>query len=317
MRQTDVALLEALTRAYAARAKLFHRGVMGSKVDLLIAEIDSIDDSQLQWELRRFGITQSAFRRLELAGGRAHQVFLHPSVLQERPHLIAYYRNIATISQKGISQILFPTHSYETRQSTQLPRKDALALSRALNSVICHVIDTVPDYDVSVSRKAILAEIGTQLQGTWVNVVGQGASRAVEEIIRAHVEGSMLGGTAGRRKYRLHNGWSIVFGSEPDVAFFDAKGVKQIAVEIKGSLDVAGAQTRYGEAKKSFAKQVAENPRCHTVYLASCFTDAVIRQIRADGQVREWFNLTSILYDDRERTRFVDRLFHIVSAPPG
>jgi hypothetical protein len=113
----------------------------------------------------------------------------------------------------------------------------------------------------------------------------------------------------------LRNGWSITFAAEPDVAFFDPNGVKQIAIEIKGSLDVAGAQTRYGEAKKSFAKQLAQNPRCHTIYLASCFTDAVINQIRADGQVRDWFNLTSILYDGNEKEAFLKKLFHIVSTP--
>ena len=115
--------------------------------------------------------------------------------------------------------------------------------------------------------------------------------------------------------FKLDNGWTIIFANEPDVAFFDAFGVKQIAIEIKGSLDKAGAQTRYGEAKKSFVKQMTENPRCHTVYLASCFTDAVIEQIRRDGQVREWFNLTSILYDKPERKRFLNRLFHIVNTP--
>ena len=31
--------------------------------------------------------------------------------------------------------------------------------------------------------------------------------------------------------------------------------------------------------------------------------------------VREWFNLTSILYDPDERTRFLDRIFHIVNTP--
>lgn len=89
----------------------------------------------------------------------------------------------------------------------------------------------------------------------------------------------------------------------------------QIAIEIKGSLDKAGAQTRYGEAKKSFGKALSENPRCFTVYLASCFTDAVVAQIRADGQVRRWFNLTSILYDDAERIRFLSTLFHVVDTP--
>src|SRR5438105_6449720 len=95
----------------------------------------------------------------------------------------------------------------------------------------------------------------------------------------------------------------------------DSDGVKQIAIEIKGSLDTAGAQTRYGEAKKSFGKQLAENPRCYTIYLASCFTDAVIKQIEADGQVRDWFNLTSVLIDPEEQLRFLERLFHIVQTP--
>jgi len=86
-------------------------------------------------------------------------------------------------------------------------------------------------------------------------------------------------------------------------------------VEIKGSLDVAGAQTRYGEALKSFRKMLAENPRCHTVYLASCFTDAVIGQMRDEGQVRAWYNLTSVLADEAERRRFLGQVFHVVDEP--
>ena len=138
------------------------------------------------------------------------------------------------------------------------------------------------NYHIAISRKAIYAKIGDQ---------------------------------QSRGNYRLKNGWSIVFASEPDVAFRNAEGSIQMAIEIKGSLDVAGAQTRYGEAKKSFAKQIDENRRCYTVYLASCFTDAVIEQIKKDGQVRDWFNLTSILYDPEEQDRFLKRLFHIVSIP--
>ena len=43
--------------------------------------------------------------------------------------------------------------------------------------------------------------------------------------------------------------------------------------------------------------------------------EPVIEQIKRDGQVREWFNLTSILYDESERKRFLNRLFHIVNTP--
>jgi len=131
----------------------------------------------------------------------------------------------------------------------------------------------------------------------------------------AYIEKHALGSHPRPRLFQLRNGWTIEFASEPDVAFNDAEGVKQIAIEIKGSLDTAGAQTRYGEAKKSFAKQIAENPRCHTIYLASSFTDAVIKQIEADGQVRDWVNLTSVLVDPEEQLRFLERLFYIVETP--
>ena len=36
---------------------------------------------------------------------------------------------------------------------------------------------------VELSRQAIFAEIGTELQGTWANLVGQGAAKAVEDLL--------------------------------------------------------------------------------------------------------------------------------------
>jgi len=314
-RQLDKHLLQALTKAYTARAQLFHNGIVASSIDLLIAEVDTVQDARLAWSLDSLGITRSAFSRVKETGGKPHQVFAHPAVVGKMPHLIGYYRNIATISRKGIGQILFPTEKYEQKRSRQLSPNDAQKLCETLNRIISRVIDSTPDYKVAVSRKAVIAEIGAQLQGTWANMVGQGASRAVEKVIGEYVRTKNLGTRTAPGKYQLKNGWTIAFGTEPDVAFFDTKGRKEIAIEIKGSLDVAGAQTRYGETKKSFAKQIRENPRCHTVYLASCFTDAVMRQIKDDGQVRDYANLTSILYDESERERFLDRLFYIVNAP--
>ena len=311
----DKHLVEALTKAYTARARLFHEGVKASQIDLLIAEIDSVNTSKIKWNLKKLGITKGAFHRVEQSGAEAHQVFPHPAVIASRPHLVAYYRNLAAISRKGISQILFSTNRYENRKAGSMPKGEAERLCRVLNSILSGVIDSMPAYDISVSREAILAEIGAQLQGTWANMVGQGAAKAVERIIAEHLEKHHLGERVRSGLYHLSNGWKIVFGPEPDIKFVDGNGVARIGVEIKGSLDVAGAQTRYGEALKSFRKILGENPRCHTVYLASCFTDAVIDQIRDEGQVRVWYNLTSILADDAERKRFLSQTFHIVNEP--
>jgi hypothetical protein len=271
----------------------------------------------LHWSLEKFRISRTAFNRVKNVGGLPHQVFAHPNLLASRPYLIAYYRNIVAISQKGIAQILFSTKVLEAGRKQSMSEAKALEVATTLNRIISGVIDAIPQYNVALSRQAILAEIGTELQGTWANEIGKGATRAVQNLLAGYVEAEGLGTAPAKGVFRLDNGWTITFAAEPDVAFRDAQGVKQIAIEIKGSLDVAGAQTRYGEAKKSFAKQLAENPRCYTIYLASCFTDAVIEQIKADGQVRDWFNLTSILYDDEERTRFLKRVFHIVHTPFG
>jgi hypothetical protein len=196
-----------------------------------------------------------------------------------------------------------------------MSRPQAARLCRVLNRILCGVIDSFADYRPAVSRDVIMAEIGAEIQGTWANLQGQGATKAVEKVISEYIQTHNLGVKEAAHPYLLTNGWRVVFAAEPDAAFYDAKGLKRIAIEIKGSLDVAGAQTRYGEALKSFRKQLAENPRCHTIYLASCFTDAVIEQIKADGQVRDWYNLTSILLDEGERQRFLEQLFHIVRRP--
>lgn len=314
-RNADDHLIEALTKAYAARAQLFHTGVRASEIDLLIAEIDSIDHSKLDWTSRDIGVSQDAISHIAQAGGQPHQVFAHPDVIVHRPHLIGYYRNVATISKKGVGQMLFSTEVYESGHANRMEPADADKICRTLNRILSAVIEEVPDYTVDLSRQAALAEIGTELQGTWANTIGQGAASSVRRILAEHIEEAKIGTCPDTGDLKLNNGWKIVFASEPDVAFFDGAGTKRIAIEIKGSLDKAGAQTRYGEAKKSFAKQVDENPRCHTVYLASCFTDAVIEQIQRDAQVREWFNLTSILYDPTEKQRFLSRIFHIVQTP--
>lgn len=311
----DPHLLGALKKAYAARAKLFHISVAAAQIDLLFAEVDAVDSSSLDWSRSDLGVSVTALARVHSLGAESHQVFAHPGVIESHPHLIAYYRNLVAVSRKGISQILFPVERFEARRRATISTAQAGEICQTLNQILSQVIDEVPAYSLQIGRHAILAEIGTEIQGTWANQVGRGASKAVEDLLAEYVSDQCLGQHPKKRVLLLNNGWRIVFAPEPDVAFVDAAGVNQIAIEIKGSLDKNGAQTRYGEAKKTFAKELAKNPRCQTIYLASCFTDAVIRQIQADGQVREWYNLTSILYDASEKSRFLGRVFHIVHTP--
>jgi hypothetical protein len=81
-------------------------------------------------------------------------------------------------------------------------------------------------------------------------------------------------------------------------------------IEIKGSMDKAGAQTRLGEAKKSFAKAKSEDAHCLTIYLASCFTEAVLSQLKTDREIDMHFNLIDILSDEKKKQKFLKELFH-------
>jgi hypothetical protein len=187
----------------------------------------------------------------------------------------------------------------------------------------------MPVFDLALARAVIPAEIGAEIQGTWVNIIGRGAAGRVEKMIKEEarerewldrIDQEQLetrsGGKKQKRRHvrlRLTNGWTITFADEPDVAIRDTRSVLRSAIEIKGSLDKAGAQTRYGEAKKSFSKALKEHAQCETIYLASCFTDAVREQIDSDAYVRKTFNLVDIFAEDRKKAEFLYELFvHII-----
>jgi hypothetical protein len=195
-------------------------------------------------------------------------------------------------------------------------------IAETLNRIISSVITDIEGFSLELARDALVAEIGSEIQGTWVNIIGQGAAKAVEEIVKEYaLEKEFISSTEkkdvtvrGKRQKQIHlvlnNEWRIIFSSEPDIAVRDSKDKLKVAIEIKGSMDKAGAQTRLGEAKKSFAKAKSKNAHCLTIYLASCFTDAVLSQLKTDREIDMYFNLIDILLDEKKKQKFLEELFH-------
>jgi len=275
-----------------------------------LIELVSVQPPELAWDLRSLGISNAAFAKVKAAGVAPHMVFCHSELVSARPAAIDYYRNLAALSAKGLAQMVQGLRGQEKKQE----------VARTINQILSSIVEDMDRFDLALAQAVIPVEIGAELQGSWVNVIGQGAARRVAELITDFAMGNGLAEAAdrvavpGRKRktethLRLKNGWRIIFSSEPDVAVRDAKSVLRVAIEIKGSMDRAGAQTRYGEAKKSFGKALAENAQCETIYLCSCFTDAVVSQIRADAHVRKWFNLVDVFADQGKRQEFLDELF--------
>ena len=107
----------------------------------------------------------------------------------------------------------------------------------------------------------------------------------------------------------LKSGTRICFGSEPDVECRSKPGELVCVIEIKGSADKAGAQTRLGEAKKSFTKAKLENPHCHTIFLPSVLTPAVEKQLKTEREIDQFFDLLAILRNKAKRIEFLEELF--------
>lgn len=103
-RPVDKALQDALRKAYSERARLFVRGVQERDVRPIIQYLESFS-GDLEWSKGRLGITEDAFRKVRRAGVALHLVFCHPSILENKPETLAYYRNLAALSKKGLSQI--------------------------------------------------------------------------------------------------------------------------------------------------------------------------------------------------------------------
>lgn len=310
-RGTDEILRDALRKAYLARAKLFVEGIQKKSSKKVIHLISRQKASDLAWNLRQFAITEAAFKKVTTAGINPHLIFCHPVILKLIPEGIDYYRNLSALSNKGLNQMLSGLKG-TARADERI---------RLLNSMLSAIVEDMPQFDLAMLREVIPAEIGAEIQGTWVNLIGKGAADHVKKLVSEHArrngliteEASYKVKIKGKKRtqhiIRLRNGWCIIFGDEPDIAIRDERDTLRVAIEIKGSMDKAGAQTRYGEAKKSFAKALRENAKCQTIYLASCFTEAVKQQINEDPYVRMDFNLIDILEDDEKRKEFLTEIF--------
>ncbi len=292
---------------------------------------------EYDWErYNKWGITKDAFERIEWSSLSFIQVFSHPRLLREHPVLVAYYRNVAALSQKSVSYLvgISPTR-FEGESVKDMSETQALALSKLFNEHISLIIESALEGFNNEHIKGLLfASTGAQIDGSWRNAIGDEAEKFVQKIlIREAIDLSQLtafllrdfhsgvekfdqedsSGQLGRvsefRGFMLKNKKSILFSSEPDVSLIDKDGSTIAVIEVKGGTDPAGALERYGAAKKSFEEAIRQNANVITVLAASCITSEVEARVKSDKTIREYFNLTEILTIEEEKQKFLDYIF--------
>lgn len=318
-------LKEAQRTSYGLRSLFFHRKLQELRFQQLARDADRLTPQNYKWNLKKLNISRSAWRYVRKLKIKETQIFCHPKVVRENPKLIAYYRCLAGIPQKGMHKLVFNTSSFENGRRIDLHTEKAIEISRVINEFVSAIIDSEIEFSLTDAILLLHATAGVQIDGSWRNAIGEEATRQVKSLIvkslttRKVVYRYILVDRSEKKTLKdinidklagltLKNKYEVKFGSEPDVSFFDPEGPLIGIIEVKGGIDEAGALERYGAAKKTFDEALDKNPRSLTMYLASCMTKTVKKRIEADRSVKRIFNLTSVLLDDVERQKFLDEI---------
>src|SRR5256885_9649407 len=295
-----------LTERYLKRSSLFWKFARDAKFAKWQQEARSAAWQNLQWSWDELGISDDARQVAERIGFVPSEVFAHPEVLRKSPDLQKYYRLLACLPAKGLAQIRI-----KGERSDRL-----LNLCILLNRFLSRLVTQTGRTSRDLLLRTIYAEAGSEWQGTWVNDIGQVAALDLEKIISDFAdEKKLIAVNTGDLSVQeenlivLKSGTTIIFGSEPDVECRNAQKELICVIEIKGSADKAGAQTRLGETKKSFTKAKLENPRCVTIFLPSILTPAVKAQLKTERDIDKVFELLPIFKEESKRAAFLDELF--------
>ena len=334
----DDLLKEARRIDYRLRSTFFYRKLHELGFLDFAREIDAlvkIGESYKWVERGQWSISQGAWEYVAGSELSSLRVFCHPRVIIEQPRLIAYYRNIAALSQKAVQTLAFNVKWFELGKREDLPYERALLLCQLFNTHVSTIIESTLTFSQRDLDALLFASAGAQINGSWLNAIGNEAEMVVKRLLSSFLvkRGFVVGllDKKGRsltldevedlmriladiRAIRLQNGTSMVFGAEPDIALLAPSGQTMAVIEVKGGKDPAGALERYGAAKKSFEKTLEDNPEAITIYLASCITDEVERRLAEDATVQQVFNLTVLLGNEAQRNDFLAYIGKLVET---
>ena len=201
--------------------------------------------------------------------GVRHQILIcqrSPDLIEntpQQPSLLLYYRCVALLSQKGLQALAgVAAATIESGKVRSLPPAKAKAILLAVNGTLSLLAETVRPLERRYVEIFLYATAGAQVQGSWVNAIGQQGEILLREIVvrnlwddvalvvwkndtsvarDAITQEQALQQAAHIKIVRLQHGFHCVFASEPDLSFRNADGKPLLAVEIKAGTDPAGA----------------------------------------------------------------------------
>ncbi len=300
-------LIDQLTKSEFFHQKLHEYGL----IEVAYA-IEEVRGEKLNWDLEDLGISHQAWGKVIHRGIKPVRVFAHPHLLTTIPRATAYYRGLAMVSQKSMRNIRLNVDHFEAGQRVPDDRT-AQAVARRLNELISRLVESDEQIDEREFDLWRGMTAGAQAQGSWQNRKGAIVEEHVKELIRHRTRERELivreeaeGATAF-----LHDGRTLHYGSEPDIAVYGQNDEILAAVEIKGGIDPAGVLERVGAAIKSLSRAKQENPAAVTVLIM--YGVSMSEQARQDLQahrsdIDRWFTIEDVLNSEDTQARIYDLL---------
>ena len=225
-------------------------------------------------------------------------VFAHPVLLRQNPRASEYYRGIALLPRKRVAEIAGAVDSWEDEsRRTVLREAHIIRVARLYNAVISSLIEGSDGWTLENGYRNIIANMGIGLDGTVRNLIGQDAERLIKDRIKKRLDSQQLiiQRNDEETQFELPGGYSMRYGSEPDIEFSRRVGDESTMVatiEIKGGKDPAGAFERLGAIQKSFE---ATPPGCVNMLIAGIITSEMRERLNRLGMVK------TFLLDDLSR----------------
>jgi hypothetical protein len=292
-----------------AKSSFFHQKLHEWKLVEIAEQLEAVQGENLIWNKLALGISENAWNKIIHRGIKPVIVFAHPELLQTILGSTAYYRMLAMISQKSMSQVGCSVTSFET--GTKFPDKEkADFLASHLNQIISHLIETdenlnAREFDIWRGMSA-----GSQAQGSWQNTKGEQAEILLRGIIEKRINGKSLAKEITSTQIVLKNGKIIAFSAEPDISVWE-NGLIRIVVEVKGGIDTAAVLERVGAAIKSLKRAKEENPNSITVLIMQevAFSTTAQRDIELNKEtINHFFKLEQLFHNEEVREQFFNLL---------
>ncbi len=278
------------------------------RTDETLRELVDGYDKPLDFQpLENFMICPKAWEHVAENGIRPSRVFAHPEVLSAHPTASQYYRGMALLSQKQVTQLAVSVADWETgARKRAISPQSAIRVDRVYNSVISSIITGSTDWTLENGYRSILATMGIRLDGMFRNKIGQAAERLIKTRVadRLRKQGMVVAEDPDGA-FTLKQDTLMFYGSEPDIKF-ERNGAAIATVEIKGGKDPAGALERLGAMQKSFAETP---PGCVNILIAGVVTPEMQQRLEQIGAIKV-FLLDELASDGEQWDAFTQELFH-------